>query len=101
MRRNCDTHNANSQWFSSSNFHSKLKCKISRLQYNKYLLCARNLSCDDELPWKEGSTLYNYLAGVSFRGLTGPIQFKEGRRVDLKLDLLKLKAEKMQKVNRG
>ena len=63
------------------------------------MLCARNLSCDDELPWKEGSTLYNYLAGVSFRGLTGPIQFKEGRRVELKLDLLKLKAEKMQKVS--
>ena len=62
-------------------------------------MCARNLSCDDELPWKEGSTLYNYLAGVSFRGLTGPIQFKEGRRVELKLDLLKLKAEKMQKVS--
>ena len=66
-----------------------------------FVVCGRNLSCDDELPWKEGSTLYNYLAGVSFRGLTGPIQFKEGRRVDLKLDLLKLKAEKMQKVNRG
>jgi len=58
----------------------------------------RNLSCEDELPWKEGSTLYNYLAGVSFRGLTGPVRFKEGRRVDFKLDLLKLKAEKMQKV---
>ena len=86
---------------SSFNFHSKLNCKIPRLQNNKYLLCSRNLSCDDELPWKEGSTLYNYLAGVSFRGLTGPIQFKEGRRVDLKLDLLKLKAEKMQKVRQG
>ena len=34
----------------------------------------RNLSCDDELPWKEGSTLYNYLSGVSFKGLTGPIK---------------------------
>ena len=34
----------------------------------------RNLSCEDELPWKEGSTLYNYLAGVSFRGLTGPVR---------------------------
>ena len=36
---------------------------------------ARNLSCDDELPWKEGSTLYNYLSGVSFNGLTGPIKW--------------------------
>ena len=34
----------------------------------------RNLSCEDELPWKEGSTLYNYLAGVNFRGLTGPVR---------------------------
>ena len=76
-------------------FHSKTP------KQQIFVVCGRNLSCDDELPWKEGSTLYNYLAGVSFRGLTGPIQFKEGRRVDLKLDLLKLKAEKMQKVRQG
>lgn len=34
----------------------------------------RNLSCEEELPWKEGSTLFNYISGVNFKGLTGPIQ---------------------------
>jgi len=58
----------------------------------------RNLSCEEELPWKEGSTLFNYISGVSFKGLTGPIKFKEGKRVDFKLDLLKLKTAKLQKV---
>jgi len=58
----------------------------------------RNLSCEEELPWKEGSTLFNYISGVSFNGLTGPIKFKEGKRVDFKLDLLKLKTSKLQKV---
>lgn len=58
----------------------------------------RNLSCEEELPWKEGSTLFNYISGVSFNGLTGPIKFKEGKRVDFKLDLLKLKTAKLQKV---
>jgi len=58
----------------------------------------RNLSCEEELPWKEGSTLFNYISGVEFKGLTGPIKFKEGKRVDFKLDLLKLKTAKLQKV---
>jgi len=58
----------------------------------------RNLSCEEELPWKEGSTLFNYISGVDFKGLTGPIKFKEGKRVDFKLDLLKLKTAKLQKV---
>ena len=36
---------------------------------------SRNLSCEDELPWKEGSTLINYINGVEMDGLTGPIRY--------------------------
>lgn len=32
------------------------------------------------------------------KGLTGPIQFKEGRRMDFKLDLMKLKQHALAKV---
>lgn len=35
---------------------------------------------------------------VEFRGVTGPIQFKEGRRMNFKLDLLKLKQHSVVKV---
>ncbi|KFM75321.1 Glutamate receptor, ionotropic kainate 1, partial [Stegodyphus mimosarum] len=49
-----------------------------------------NVSCEEELPWTDGSSLFNYINSVEFRGLTGKIQFKEGRRSNLKLDLLKL-----------
>lgn len=35
---------------------------------------------------------------VEIKGLTGPIEFKEGERVHFKLDLLKLKAKKVVKV---
>ena len=35
---------------------------------------------------------------MQFNGLTGPIKFKEGKRVDFKLDLLKLKTAKLTKV---
>ncbi len=37
----------------------------------------RNLSCDDELPWKEGSTLFNFINGVEMNGLTGPIRYED------------------------
>ena len=82
------------------------------------------------MPWKEGSTLFNFISSVQvdkitlafhirdvlddrddckllsvsfiqflqFDGLTGPIKFKEGKRVDFKLDLLKLKTTKLTKV---
>ena len=36
---------------------------------------------------------------VEFRGVTGPIQFKEGRRMNFKLDLLKLQQNALVKVN--
>ena len=35
---------------------------------------------------------------VEYRGLTGPVQFREGRRASLKLDLLKLKSHELAKV---
>lgn len=35
---------------------------------------------------------------MEIKGLTGPIQFKEGRRSDFKLDLMKLKQHTLLKV---
>lgn len=35
---------------------------------------------------------------MEFKGLTGPIEFKEGRRIQFKLDLLKLKQHAIVKV---
>lgn len=57
-----------------------------------------NLSCDSEIPWNDGLSLFNYLDSVSLTGLTGKIEFNEGKRVNFKLDLLKLKREELQKV---
>ncbi|XP_042204499.1 glutamate receptor ionotropic, kainate 2-like isoform X1 [Homarus americanus] len=57
-----------------------------------------NLSCENELPWGDGSSLFNYINSVEFRGITGPIQFKEGRRTNFKLDILKLKQHSLVKV---
>ncbi|CAL4124706.1 unnamed protein product, partial [Meganyctiphanes norvegica] len=57
-----------------------------------------NLSCEHELPWVDGSSLFNYINSVTFRGITGPIKFQEGRRSNFKLDLLKLKAHSLVKV---
>lgn len=57
-----------------------------------------NLSCDSEIPWNDGLSLFNYLDSVSQTGLTGKIEFNEGKRVNFKLDLLKLKREELQKV---
>lgn len=57
-----------------------------------------NLSCDLEQPWNDGLSLYNYLDSASIDGLTGKIEFNEGKRVNFKLDLLKLKREELKKV---
>ncbi|KAI9565746.1 hypothetical protein GHT06_009538 [Daphnia sinensis] len=57
-----------------------------------------NLSCDIEQPWNDGSSLFNYINTVEFTGLTGPVRFKEGRRSNVTLDLLKLKRENLTKV---
>ncbi|XP_046446543.1 glutamate receptor ionotropic, kainate 2-like isoform X4 [Daphnia pulex] len=57
-----------------------------------------NMSCDDEVPWSDGSSLFNYINAVEYRGLTGPVQFREGRRTNFKFDLLKLKSHALLKV---
>lgn len=65
---------------------------------SSYVLRPRNLSCDLEHPWDDGLSLYNFINSVSLHGLTGNIQFSEGRRTNFKLDLLKLKKEKLRPV---
>ncbi|XP_025205516.1 glutamate receptor ionotropic, kainate 2 isoform X1 [Melanaphis sacchari] len=57
-----------------------------------------NISCKDEIPWSNGSSLINYINSVEIKGLTGPIQFKNGQRTDFKLDLMKLKQHALAKV---
>ncbi|KAG1670699.1 Glutamate receptor ionotropic, kainate 1 [Nymphon striatum] len=57
-----------------------------------------NLSCREEVPWNAGSTLYNYINSVDFQGLTGRVQFKEGRRNNFKLDVMKLSQDSLIKV---
>uniref|UniRef100_A0A1A9WRS3 Glutamate receptor ionotropic, kainate 2 n=1 Tax=Glossina brevipalpis TaxID=37001 RepID=A0A1A9WRS3_9MUSC len=57
-----------------------------------------NLSCELEVPWDDGLSLYNYINTATFNGLTGKIDFVEGRRKTFKVDLLKLKHERIQKV---
>ncbi|XP_039496514.1 glutamate receptor ionotropic, kainate 2 isoform X4 [Drosophila santomea] len=57
-----------------------------------------NISCDEEIPWNGGLSLINYLNAVEWKGLTGPIQFKDGHRVQFKLDLIKLKQHSIVKV---
>ncbi|KAH8385421.1 hypothetical protein KR009_001755, partial [Drosophila setifemur] len=57
-----------------------------------------NLTCDVEIPWNGGLSLINYINSVEWKGLTGPIQFKYGQRVQFKLDLVKLKQHSIVKV---
>ncbi|CAH1170182.1 unnamed protein product [Phaedon cochleariae] len=57
-----------------------------------------NVSCDKEQPWDGGLSLINYINAVEIKGLSGPIEFKEGRRIQFKLDLLKLKQHALVKV---
>ncbi|XP_071646438.1 glutamate receptor ionotropic, kainate 2 isoform X4 [Temnothorax longispinosus] len=52
-----------------------------------------NLSCEKEEPWDDGLSLYNYINAAGLHGLTGHIEFNEGKRNNFKLDLLKLKKE--------
>ncbi|XP_026846841.1 glutamate receptor ionotropic, kainate 2 isoform X3 [Drosophila persimilis] len=63
-----------------------------------HTLYLSNLTCDDEIPWNGGLSLINYINAVEWKGLTGPIQFKEGQRVQFKLDLIKLKQHSIVKV---
>ncbi|XP_072754831.1 glutamate receptor ionotropic, kainate 2 isoform X2 [Anoplolepis gracilipes] len=57
-----------------------------------------NLSCEKEEPWDDGLSLYNYINAAGLHGLTGHIEFNEGKRTNFKLDLLKLKKEELIKV---
>ncbi|XP_053978652.1 glutamate receptor ionotropic, kainate 2 isoform X2 [Hylaeus volcanicus] len=57
-----------------------------------------NLSCEKEEPWDDGLSLYNYINAAGLHGLTGHIEFNEGKRNNFKLDLLKLKKEDLVKV---
>ncbi|CAG9821798.1 unnamed protein product [Phaedon cochleariae] len=58
-----------------------------------------NLSCDVEKPWDDGLSLYNYIDAVTgLHGLTGNLEFNEGKRANFKVDLLKLKKEEIRRV---
>lgn len=85
-----------------------------------HILRLKNMTCNKAEPWDGGLSLINYINSVSmsnnkksktiyininilfqkveWRGLTGPIQFKEGRRIQFKLDLVKLKQHSIVKV---
>ncbi|XP_011303622.1 glutamate receptor ionotropic, kainate 2 isoform X2 [Fopius arisanus] len=63
-----------------------------------HVLRPMNLSCDKEEPWDDGLSLYNYINAAGIHGLTGHIEFNEGKRNNFKLDLLKLKKEELVKV---
>jgi len=63
----------------------------------------RALNKIDELVHVIESTLTNanpqrFLLQVEMKGISGPIEFKEGRRIQFKLDLLKLKQHSLVKV---
>lgn len=57
-----------------------------------------NVSCEQEDAWNDGLSLFNYIDSVSLNGLTGKIEFVEGKRMNFKLDLMKLKREELKKV---
>ncbi|XP_052132388.1 glutamate receptor ionotropic, kainate 2 [Frankliniella occidentalis] len=61
-------------------------------------LRSSNLSCELERPWDDGLSLYNYINTATTQGLTGRIQFDNGKRSNVKLDLLKLKHSKLRRV---
>lgn len=48
--------------------------------------------------WDDGLSLINYINAVEWKGLSGPIEFKEGARTRFRLDLVKLKPHAIVKV---
>ncbi|XP_054745566.1 glutamate receptor ionotropic, kainate 1-like isoform X2 [Anastrepha obliqua] len=104
----------NSQYKNESIYHRKLRTIQTEpaLVYDSVYIFAiglktleqshtlriSNASCEEEIPWDGGLSLINYINSVEWRGLTGPIQFKEGRRVQFKLDLVKLRQHSIVKV---
>ncbi|XP_072394933.1 glutamate receptor ionotropic, kainate 2 [Diabrotica undecimpunctata] len=65
---------------------------------NGHSIRPTNLSCDIEKPWDDGLTLYDYIDSSGLHGLTGNLEFSEGKRANFKVDLLKLKKEEIRKV---
>ncbi|RWS13642.1 EAA5-like protein, partial [Dinothrombium tinctorium] len=63
-----------------------------------FQLRTSNASCDGEIAWNDGTSLFNYINSVVFHGITGEIQFKEGTRSTIKFDLLKLRQHDLDKV---
>ncbi|GFO27211.1 glutamate receptor ionotropic, kainate [Plakobranchus ocellatus] len=49
-----------------------------------------NSTCDAPTQWASGPNLYSFINKVEFKGLTGDILLKNGRRLDFKLDILQL-----------
>ncbi|XP_017759687.1 PREDICTED: glutamate receptor ionotropic, kainate 2-like isoform X1 [Eufriesea mexicana] len=70
---------------------------LSNLE-RSHALRPANISCEMEHPWDGGLSLINYINSVVTKGISGPIEFKEGRRILFKLDLLKLKQHSLVKV---
>ncbi|XP_017061664.1 glutamate receptor ionotropic, kainate 2 isoform X4 [Drosophila ficusphila] len=58
----------------------------------------KNISCTSDQTWDDGISLYNQINAAITDGLTGNVDFVEGRRNKFKLDILKLKQENIQKV---
>ncbi|BFG06645.1 glutamate receptor ionotropic kainate 2 [Drosophila madeirensis] len=61
-------------------------------------ISVKNLSCTSDETWDDGLSLYNHINSAATNGLTGNVNFVEGRRNKFKIDILKLKQEKIQKV---
>ncbi|XP_034139239.1 glutamate receptor ionotropic, kainate 2 isoform X4 [Drosophila guanche] len=61
-------------------------------------ISVKNLSCTSDETWDDGLSLYNHINSAATDGLTGNVNFVEGRRNKFKIDILKLKQEKIQKV---
>lgn len=68
------------------------------LKNNIVLHGTTNATCDQDNPWPHGSSLFNYINLVEYAGLTGKVQFKEGARTSVKLDLMKLRKKSLDKV---
>ncbi|XP_023168327.1 glutamate receptor ionotropic, kainate 2 isoform X1 [Drosophila hydei] len=65
---------------------------------SSHTLTFKNLSCNSDRVWSDGLSLYNYINSAAVDGLTGKVNFIEGRRNKFKIDILKLKQEIIQKV---
>ena len=57
-----------------------------------------NLSCDNPTAWADGLSLLNYITSVEFKGLTGPIAFKETERSAVKMEVVRLAPRGLKKV---